>query len=203
VVSVDYRLAPEHKFPAATDDCLAVTRWLGEHAGEIGGDAKRIAVGGDSAGGNLAAVTALRLRDEGGPALVGQLLVYPVTDHYSKGTESMTKNADGYLLARQDMVWFSDHYLRSAADVSNPAYSPLRAKSVSGLSPALVLTAEFDPLCDEGEMYAKKLKDAGVPTTLTRYDGAIHGFFGFFSVLELGRAGMDQSCKWLKERFAA
>jgi acetyl esterase len=203
VVSVDYRLAPEHKFPAATDDCLAAVRWLGAHAAEIGGDAKRIAVGGDSAGGNLAAVTALRLRDEGGPQLVAQLLIYPVTDHYTKGTVSMEKNAEGFLLTRQDMVWFSDYYLRSDADIQNPSFAPLRAKSLSGLAPALVLTAEYDPLCDEGEDYAKRLKQAGVSTKLSHYDGAIHGFFGFFSVLDLGRKGMDEGCSWLKERFAA
>ncbi|MBL6749876.1 MAG: alpha/beta hydrolase [Nevskia sp.] len=203
VVSLDYRLGPEHKFPAATDDCLAAVRWVGEHAAEIGADAKRIAVGGDSAGGNLAAVTALRLRDEGGPRLAAQLLIYPVTDHYTKNTVSMVKNAEGFLLTRQDMVWFSDYYLRTEADVKNPHFAPLRAKSLAGLAPALVLTAEFDPLCDEGEEYAARLKDAGVPTKLSRYDGAIHGFFGFFSVLDLGRAGMDESCRWLKERFAA
>ncbi|MGH7043668.1 MAG: alpha/beta hydrolase, partial [Acetobacteraceae bacterium] len=124
VVAVDYRLAPEHKFPAAVVDCLAATRWVGEHAVELGGDPARIAVGGDSAGGNLATVVALRLRDEGGPQLCAQLLVYPVTDHYSHDTDSLRDNAEGYLLTRDSMVWFADHYLRGASDIDHPQLAP-------------------------------------------------------------------------------
>ncbi|MDE2150075.1 MAG: alpha/beta hydrolase [Gammaproteobacteria bacterium] len=202
VVAVDYRLAPEHKFPAAVDDCLAATRWVGAHAAELRGDPSRIAVGGDSAGGNLATVVALRSRDEGGPRLCAQLLIYPVTDHYSRSTVSMRENADGYLLTLDSMVWFADHYLRDAADIGHPHAVPLRAATLHGLPPAWVGTAEFDPLRDEGEAYAARLAAAGVPTTARRYDGAIHGFLSFFAVLDLGRQIMNDCCDWLRVRFA-
>lgn len=201
VVSVDYRLAPEHKFPAASDDGLAATRWVAEHAAELNGDAARLAIGGDSAGGNLATVTALRIRDEGGPQLCGQMLVYPVTDHYSADMPSMRDNGTGYGLAREEMVWYSDHYLRDDADIDNPRASPLRAPSLRGLPPAWVGTAEFDPLRDEGEAYAKRLAAEGVPTAFKRYDGAIHGIYTYASGLELGRQVMDDSCAWLRQRF--
>jgi acetyl esterase len=201
VVAVDYRLAPEHKFPAASDDCLAATRWVGEHAAQIGGDSSRIAVGGDSAGGNLSAVTALRLRDEGGPQLCAQLLLYPVAGHYSRETPSMIDNAEGYLLTRQDMIWFSDHYLRSKSDIEDTRFNPAKASSLAKLPPALVLTAEFDPLRDEGEAYGAALKKAGVPVEISRYDGAIHAFFMFFSILEIGQTAVDEATGWLRERF--
>ena len=179
VVSVAYRLAPEHRFPAATDDCLAATRWVGRHAASFGGDPARIALAGDSAGGNLATVTALRIRDEGGPALCAQLLVYPVTDHVARETASMRDNAEGYLLTRATMRWFVDHYLGPEGDPHHPHAFPLQAASLAGLPPALVVTAEYDPLRDEGEAYAAALEAAGMTTTLRRYDGAIHGFFMF------------------------
>ena len=201
VVSVDYRLAPEQPFPAAPDDCLAATRWVAQHAGELGADASRIAVAGDSAGGNLAAVTAQRIRDEGGPALRAQLLIYPTTDHYSSGSKSLTENAEGYLLTKADMLWFLDSYLGPNPDVNDPKAFPIRAKSLAGLPPALVITAEYDPLRDEGEAYGRALKQAGVPVAMSRYDGAIHGFFMFFQMLEQGRAAIDESCRWLKERY--
>src|SRR5438093_2846493 len=159
VVAVDYRLAPEHKFPAAADDCYAATKWVAENAAALGGDAARLAVGGDSAGGNLAAVVSLMARDRGGPAIALQLLVYPVTNH-AYDTASYRENADGYLLTRDSMVWFWNHYLRTAADGDNPLASPLRAKDLRGLPPAMVLTAEFDPLRDEGEAYAMRLQEA-------------------------------------------
>jgi acetyl esterase len=203
VVSVGYRLAPEHRFPAATDDCLAATRWVGEHAAAFDGDPDRIAVGGDSAGGNLATVTALRIRDEGGPALCAQLLVYPVTDHVERETASMRDNADGYLLTRDTIRWFANHYLGPDGNPDDARVCPLRAVSLADLPPALVLTAEYDPLRDEGEAYAEALRAAGVATTLSRYDGAIHGFFMFYSVVTLGRAVMDESCSWLRQQFAS
>lgn len=176
MVSVDYRLAPEHKFPAAVDDCYAATKWVAENANAIGGDPTRIAVGGDSAGGNLAAVVALMARDRGTPPLVYQLLVYPCTNFAAFDTPSHRENAEGYFLTKDDMVWFMDLYLRSEADAHNPYASPLRAQDLRGLPPALVITAEFDPLRDEGEAYAARLREAGVPVICTRYNGMIHGF---------------------------
>jgi acetyl esterase len=175
VVSVDYRLAPEHKFPAGPEDCYAATAWVAEHAAEIGVDAKRLVVGGDSAGGNLAAVVSLMARDRGKPRIAHQLLIYPVTDH-SYETVSYRENAKGLLLEKDSMVWFWNHYLSSSADGQNPYASPLRAKDLKGLPPATVVTAEFDPLRDEGEAYAKRLREAGVPVKAKRYDGVIHGF---------------------------
>lgn len=175
VVSVDYRLAPEHKFPAGPEDCYAATSWVAEHAAELGGDPARVVVGGDSAGGNLAAAVSLMARDRGKPKIALQLLLYPVTDH-SYETASYRENADGYLLTKQAMVWFWNHYLAKDADGANPYASPLRAKDVSGVAPAVVVTAEFDPLRDEGEAYAERLRQARVSVKLERYDGIIHGF---------------------------
>jgi acetyl esterase len=182
VVSVDYRLAPEHKFPAAPEDCYAATLWVAENAAKIGVDACRLAVGGDSAGGNLAAAVSLMARDRGKPKIAYQVLIYPVTEH-SYDTASYRENADGYLLTKDSMVWFWNHYLRSPADGAQPYASPLRARDLKGLPPAMVVTTEFDPLRDEGEAYAERLRQAGVPVKLKRYDGLIHGFFmmtGFF-----------------------
>ncbi|MFP8878133.1 MAG: alpha/beta hydrolase, partial [Myxococcota bacterium] len=161
VVSVDYRLAPEHPFPAAPEDCFAATTWVAANAASIGADPDRIAIGGDSAGGNLAAAVALMAREHGGPALCHQMLVYPVTNH-SFDTPSYTDNAEGYLLSRNAMRWFWGHYLSSDADGDNPLASVLRVEDLSGLPPAHVVTAEFDPLRDEGEAYASRLRDAGV-----------------------------------------
>ena len=175
VVSVDYRLAPEHKFPAGPEDCYAATRWASEHAAEIGADPKRLAVGGDSAGGNLAAAVSLMARDRGKPAIALQLLIYPVTEHGYE-TASYRENAKGLLLEKDSMVWFWNHYLASPADGQNPYASPLRARDLKGLPPAMVVTAEFDPLRDEGEAYAKRLREAGVTVKTKRYDGLIHGF---------------------------
>jgi acetyl esterase len=187
VVSVDYRLAPEHKFPAAAEDCYTATLWVRTIAPLINGDADRIAVGGDSAGGNLAAVVTQMARDRGGPLLSFQLLVYPVTDYYLPGTPSYQGNADGYFLTRDDMEWFWNHYLSGEADAVNPYACPSRAESLRGLPPALVITAEFDPLRDEGEAYAARLLDAGVAVRLVRYDGMIHGFFSMAGVLDQGK----------------
>ncbi len=176
VVSVDYRLAPESKFPAAADDCFAVTKWVAEHAAELGIDASKLAVGGDSAGGNLAAVVSQMARDAGGPAIVFQALVYPVTN-YSFETHSYSENAEGFLLTRDSMVWFWNHYLNTPAEGRDPKASPLQHADLSKLPPAFVITAEFDPLRDEGEAYAKALSECGVDVTHKRYDGQIHGFF--------------------------
>ena len=175
VVAVDYRLAPEHPFPAAAEDAYAATCWVAEHARELGGDPVRIAVAGDSAGGNLSAVVSLLARDRGGPELAHQMLIYPVTDH-SFETRSHIDNAEGYLLTRPLMQWFLGHYFSGPTPRSDPRFAVLRVADLSGVPPATVLTAEFDPLRDEGESYAARLRAAGVPVTLTRYDGMIHGF---------------------------
>jgi acetyl esterase len=203
VVSVDYRLAPEAKFPAAPDDCLAATRWAVANAAGIGADPGRVVVAGDSAGGNLAAVTALRLRDEGGPKLAGQLLIYPVTDYYDPGAPSMLENANGYGLTRAGMIWFWDHYLADASHAANPYACPLRADDLSGLPPALVVTAEYDPLREEGEYYAARLRAAGVPTEMKRWDGMNHGFFFVPGVVDRSSAAIDEACAWVREIVAA
>ena len=198
VVSVDYRLAPEAKFPAAPDDCLAATRWAVANAAALGADPGRVFVAGDSAGGNLAAVTALRIRDEGGPKLLGQLLIYPVTDYYWPGTPSMTENADGYGLTRAGMIWFWNHYLADPSDGASPHASPLRSRDLGGLPPAMVITAEYDPLRDEGEYYADRLRQAGVPTEMKRWDGMNHGFFFWPGVVDKATAAMDEACGWVR-----
>jgi acetyl esterase len=201
VVAMEYRLAPEHKFPAAPEDCYAAARWVADNATAIHGDPRRIAIGGDSAGGNLTAVVAQMARDRGRPALVYQLLVYPVTN-YSFATVSYRENADGYLLTKDAMEWFWNYYLRSAADGSNPLASPLRTNDLRGLPPAMVLTAEFDPLRDEGEAYAVRLREAGVPVTLKRYTGMIHGFFSLGAVLDQGKQAVADAAAALRTAFA-
>lgn len=201
VVSVDYRLAPEHKFPAGLDDCVFATRWIAENAAALNGDAGRLAVGGDSAGGNLAAAAALRIRDEGGPALCGQLLIYPVTDHYTPGTPSYAENADGYGLTRDTMRWFWDHYLRDPADAAHPYASPLRTDNFSDLPPALVVTAEYDPLRDEGEYYAERLRAAGIQCALSRWRGMNHGFFFWVGLVDKAGEAMAETCGWLRGVF--
>ncbi|MBM3569740.1 MAG: alpha/beta hydrolase [Alphaproteobacteria bacterium] len=179
VVSVDYRLAPEHPFPAGIEDALAALRWIAAEAGRIGVDSGRLAVGGDSAGGNFAAVTAQRARDEGGPDLRFQLLIYPATDQTAE-TESKRLFGEGYLLEDKGMAWFRDHYLGpDEAKKTNPWASPAKAPSLAGLPPAMVVTAGFDPLRDEGKAYADALTKAGVATRYRCHDGLIHGFINF------------------------
>jgi len=177
VVSVEYRLAPENKFPAGVEDCYAATKWMANHALDLGGDHTRLAVAGTSAGGTMAAVVALMARDRGGPPLVFQLLMYPVTD-CACDTVSYQECGEGYMLTRDSMVWNWGVYLRSEADGHNPYASPLQAEDLSRLPPALVITAEYDPLRDEGEAYAMRMKEAGVSASYRRYDGLLHGGLG-------------------------
>jgi len=199
-VAVDYRMGPEHKFPAAPEDCYAATRWTAEHAAELGGDPTRLAVGGDSAGGNLAAVVARVARERGGPPLAFQLLIYPATDLRMQ-SPSIDENADGYFLTRDEMTWFRGHYLRDEADLTDPLASPLLAPDLRGLPPALVVTAEFDPLRDEGEAYGRRLREAGVPTTISRYDGMVHGFVGMTAFLDKGRQAVEECARALRAAF--
>jgi len=175
--SVDYRLAPEHKFPTAVEDSYWVTRWISENGSAQNIDPERIAIGGDSAGGNLATAVCLKARDnEGHPRLVHQLLIYPITNH-SFDTVSYKTYADGYYLTANDMKWFWNHYLRESDDGLNPYASPLVAKDLASLPPAHVIIAEFDPLRDEGRAYAERLNEAGLLTRFSSYDTMVHGFW--------------------------
>jgi acetyl esterase len=202
VVSVGYRLAPEHRFPAATDDALAATRWVAAHAAEIGGDPARIAVAGDSAGGNLSAVTALRIRDEGGPKLGGQLLIYPGLGHPASPTPSYIENAEGYGMTREAASWFYEQYLPGESQASHPHAAPLFAPDLGGLPPALVITAEYDVLRDEGERYVERLRAAGVPARLSRYDGVHHRFAELIGIVDQAAKARDEMCAWLREVLA-
>jgi acetyl esterase len=197
VVSVDYRLAPEHRFPAAVVDCDAATAWVSAHASEFGGDPARLAVAGDSAGGNLSAVVARRARDAGGPPIAFQLLVYPGTD-MTCALPSHTENASGYLLDADSINWFLENYMADS-DLRHPDASPLFVDDLSGLPPAFVLTAEFDPLRDEGEAYAERLREAGVPVTTSRYDGMIHGFYGLDSVFDSAKKATAETVSALRD----
>ncbi len=176
IVSVDYRLAPEHRFPIPFDDCYAATEWVAANAASLGGDPSRLAVAGASAGGNLAAAVALRARDEDGPRIVHQSLIYPVVDNNFE-RPSYVENAEGYGLSYDTMCYFWQCYLSRDADARDPYVAPMAADDLSGLPSAYVLTCEYDPLRDEGEAYAERLREAGVPVKLTRYDGMIHAFF--------------------------
>jgi len=201
VVAVDYRLAPEHPFPAPLDDCVAAVEWVVASASELSIDPTRLAVGGDSAGGNLAAVVSARLRDT--PAApCFQLLVYPVADG-TMSHPSIDENADGYFLTKEMMGWFWQHYVGSGSR-TDPSVSPLHApaSALEGVCPALVITAEFDPLRDEGEAYAAHLSAAGVPVTTTRYDGVIHGFFQMGDMIPEGKQAIDQAAEALKRALA-
>jgi acetyl esterase len=180
VLSVDYRLAPEHKAPAGSDDAYAAYLWAREHAAELGADPRRVAVGGDSAGGNLSAVVSQMARDNGAPLPALQLLFYPVVDH-SCQSRSRTLFASGFFLTRHDMDWFTAQFLDGASvGADDPRVSPLLAADLSGLSPALVATAGFDPLRDEGRRYAEALRAAGTPVDYREYGSLVHGFANFF-----------------------
>lgn len=201
VVSVDYRLAPEHRYPAAADDCYAATVWAAANAASFGGDGARLAVGGDSAGGNLAAVVALMARDREGPTIRLQVLVYPVTNARFD-TGSYADNGEGYMLTRTTMQWFWDHYAPDEGPRMEAYASPLQASDLTGLPPALVMTAEYDPLRDEGEDYAARLIKAGVPTQCIRWPGLIHGFFANSLTVPAAEPPMARACAALREALA-
>ena len=190
LISVDYRMAPGSKFPIPVLDCWAATQWAAENAAELGADASRLAVAGDSAGGNLAAVMTQIARQEGGPSIAYQMLIYPVTDT-GNDTESRNEFATGYFLEKAGMDWFHDQYTSSETDWADFRCSPLKAEDFSGLPPAHVVTAGFDPLRDEGIAYADKLKAAGVPTTHINYEGMIHGFFNMTGVIDEARRAIS------------
>jgi acetyl esterase/lipase len=197
VVSVDYRLAPEHKFPAATDDAMAATKWVAENAEQLGIDASRLMVGGDSAGGNLAAVVAIAARDGNGPAIAGQLLIYPATD-FAMTHPSHREPETSILLTHSVIKWFRDHYLNDAADVHDWRASPARATTLVGLPPAYVLTAGADPLRDEGDEYAERLEQAGVAVTYRHFPGQFHGFFTMGKLLQQANVAASDIGIWLK-----
>ena len=197
VVSVDYRLAPEHKFPAAVDDAIASTKWIAENAKQFGIDASRLMVGGDSAGGNLAAVVAISARDGNGPDIAGQLLIYPAID--SAMTHPSHKEPETSILLTHSVIrWFRDHYLNGAADVGDWRASPARARTLIGLPPAYVLTAGADPLRDEGDEYARRLKEAGVAVTHRTFPGQFHGFFTMGKLLQQANVAAGEIGVWLK-----
>jgi acetyl esterase len=200
VVSVDYRLAPEHRFPAALDDCFAATAWLAEHAADLGGDPARLAVAGDSAGGNLAAAVALRARVDG-PRLAAQVLAYPVCDA-AQDTASYRDNGEGYMLTAKDMAWFWDCYLGPDGDPADAFASPLRAANLAGVAPALVLTAEYDPLRDEGEAYARRLDGFDVSVELHRFGGMVHGFLGMEALVSDANQAIARVAEFLRTAYS-
>jgi len=196
VISIDYRLAPEHKFPAAVDDAITAVKWVAANATELGIDATRLMVGGDSAGGNLAAVVALAARDGDGPKLAGQVLIYPATD-FAMTHPSHREPETSILLTHSVIQWFKNHYLGDA-DVNDWRASPARAKTLAGLPPTYLLTAGADPLRDEGDEYAKRLKDAGVPVTYRTFPGQFHGFFTMGKLLPQANVAAREIGDWLK-----
>lgn len=203
VINVDYRRSPEHKFPAAPDDCYAVLEWAAAEASNLGGRADRIAVAGDSAGGNLAAVIAQIARDKGGPAIARQILIYPVVNQDPAfQTASRTEYGErGYVLTNKDICWLTDMYVARAEDVANPYMSPLCATSLAGLPPAFVITAGCDPLHDEGKMYADRLIAAGVAADYKCYENTVHGFVSFSGVVDLGKQALALIAAHLKSRL--
>lgn len=200
VVSVDYRLSPEFPFPAPLDDCVAAIRWVADNADSFGGDSQRLAVGGDSAGGTMSAAACLRIRDEGGPRLALQLLIYPAT-RASFDTLSYFENATGRLLTRADMIWFWQNYLGDASPTS-PYACPDYADNLSCVPRALIITAGFDPLRDEGEIYGIKLRAAGVPVRMRRFPGMMHGFIALAADLEASRQGLQLTASELTDAWA-
>jgi acetyl esterase len=197
VLSVDYRLAPEHKFPAAVDDAVAATDWIAAQAASLGIDASRLAVGGDSAGGNLAAVVALVARDRGAPRLRHQLLLYPATD-FVTSDDPHRERFEGFPLNVVTMNWFRDHYLRGPVDYGDWRASPLRAKDLRGLPPAYMLTAGFDPLHAEGAAYGQKLKQAEVPVEHRHYERQMHGFLTMGKIIAAARPATEEAAKAVK-----
>lgn len=201
VVSVDYRLAPEFKFPAAVDDCVTALKWVAKHADEINVDATRIALGGDSAGGNLATVVAILARESGFPKIVFQLLVYPVTAPEPE-TKSHYAFAEGYMLTRKTITWFFEHYIRSSKDTQDFRYAPLETDDLSSLPPSLVIVAGYDPLRDEGIEYAEALIHAGNRVRLSNYEGMTHGFYLMGGVIDAANRAVSESAAMLREAFA-
>jgi acetyl esterase len=197
VISVDYRLAPETKFPGAVDDAYAAVRWASDNSADLRIDPARIAVGGASAGGNLAAAVSLVARDRGGPKIAFQLLTVPVTELSSKAA-SHREFAEGYGLSAADMTWFGLHYVRTPADADDPRASVLRA-DLHGMPPAFVITADCDPLRDDGEAYAEKLRGLGIRASYKRYPGMFHGFMSFPNVLPEGSEAFEDAGKALRE----
>lgn len=203
VVSVDYRLAPEHKFPAGLEDCLAATRWAARHAAALRADPGSLVIAGDSAGGNLAAAVALRLRDEGGPEVRGQVLIYPVTDYHTPATGSYLENAEGFGLTREAMKWYWAHYLNDPGEARLADAAPLQASSFERLPSALIISAEYDVLRDEAEEYGRRLAAAGVPVALSRYDGMNHAFLFWVGRVAGADRAMAEICAWLRARWSA
>jgi acetyl esterase len=201
VVAVDYRMAPEHRFPAAVDDAIAATHWVHGQAASLGLDASRLAVGGDSAGGNLAAVVALAARDSGDLPIVFQLLIYPATDQ-RRGAASHTTNAQGYLLTKETMDYFHDHYIVDLAHDLDWRASPLLHADLSKLPPALVLTAGFDPLRDEGMDYAVRLTESGNRAAYVCFERQIHGFITMGKVLDEANTAVSMCAAELQRAFA-
>ncbi len=201
VVSVDYRLSPETKFPGALDDCMEALRWVSHHAGSVNGDPSQIIISGDSAGGNLAAALALKTRDENGPKLLAQVLIYPATAWYEPPTESFKEFAGGYSLTAESLVWFWDHYLSRRELSVYPYAVPMNAVDLAGLPGALVLVSGFDPLRDDGIQYAAKLEIAGVKTTVLNYESMIHGFLSYLGILDQAETAIAEICEWMKQRF--
>jgi acetyl esterase len=202
VVAVDYRLAPEHKFPAAVEDCFAATEWVAENGAALGIDGERLAVGGDSAGGNLAAVTSLLARDRGAPPLRYQLLFYPPVDFAGRHA-SHARFAEGYLLTTATMRWFSEQYLPGPEDVANWCAAPLQAANLAGLPPAYVLTAGFDPLCDEGVAYVERLREHGVAVCHRHVPDQIHGFLLMGKIVRAAPSELDRAAAALRAGLAA
>jgi len=203
VVSVDYRLAPESKFPAAADDAYAATCWAAENATGINGDASRIAVCGDSAGGNLAAAVCLMARDKSGPDLKCQVLVYPITNLESLDTDSYRQHAEGYLLTADGMLYYRNHYIDREKDTRHPYASPLLAEDLSGLPPALMIAAEYDVLKDEGKAYVDRLQRAGVSVEYKLYEDMIHAFFNMGGIVDTAQAAYDDAAAALRKAFKA
>ena len=197
VISIDYRRAPEHKFPAAVDDAIAATAWIAAHAKEFGIDPARLLVGGDSAGGNLATVVAIAARDGNGPAISGQVLIYPATD-FTMAQPSHSEPETSILLTQSVVRWFRDHYLNGTADVHDWRASPALARTLVGLPPAYVLTAGADPLRDEGDDYARRLEQAGVAVTYRTFPGQFHGFFTMGKLLQQANVAASEIGTWLR-----
>lgn len=197
VIAVNYQKAPEHKFPIPFDDCYATLEWVHKNFHELNIDPDQIGVGGDSAGGNIAAAVVMKARDTRGPKVAFQVLIYPALD-YRFDTPSMIDNATGYMLTTQAMKWYWDQYLSNESDLTNPYFRPLLADDFSNLPPTLVLTAELDPLRDEGELFATRLKDAGVASQLKRYDGLVHGFVLMQGFLPEAREAIHEIARFLQ-----